>query len=323
MEPISSIDPATNKLYFRGLDATELARTTDYESVLYLLIHGELPTDSQRIRLVRRMTQLRDLYTENIHSLEILVDRISEFREGHSLDLHDTLLAYVTLCPFAVTAQYVNSQGREMVEPDKKLGHAANFLWMITGVEHENTDNRDFQTALMLPMDDPDNPSLTALTEALKEGNELDALREALRAHVGPLHHGAGTLAMKMFEEIRTPEKAREYLKQRLESGEKLYGLGHRIYTGLDPRAKVLRDMLEKRASEIDKEWLVQVTEAVAKEGRKLLSEQKGIDTYPNIDLYNAAVYSTFGFPAELNTSLFAVSRAAGWMAHILDLKSD
>ena len=137
-EPISRIDPYTNKLYFRGLDATELAKKSDYESVLYLLIHGQKPTDSQRTRLIRRMTQLRDLYTEDIQSLDILIDRISELREGHSLNLHDTLLTYVTICPFVVAAQYTKSQSQKMKEPNKKLGYTANFLWMTKGTAHED-----------------------------------------------------------------------------------------------------------------------------------------------------------------------------------------
>lgn len=323
MEPISRIDPYTNKVYFRGLDVPELAQTTDYESVLFLLIHGELPTSSQRTRLIRRMTQLRDLYSKDIQSLDTLIDKLSEFRDGHRLNLHDTLLTYVTLCPFVVAAQAIQSQKQEMMEPDKKFGHAANFLWMVTGIAQEESEVKDFQTALILPMDDPDNPSLSALTLSLEKGDEIDALREALKAHIGPLHHGAGTLAMSMFEDIKKPDNAKSHLEERLKSGEKIFGLGHRIYTGMDPRAVVLREMLGRRTEKTGDEWLLHVSDAVAKEGTKLLAEHKGIDAFPNIDLYNAAVYNTFGFPAELNTSLFAVSRAAGWMAHILELKSE
>jgi citrate synthase len=323
MEPISRIDPTVNKLYFRGLDATELAQTSDYESVLYLLIHGELPNDSQRVRLIRRMIKLRDLYSNDIITLERLLDRLSDLRELHRLDLHDTLLTYVTLCPFVIAAQYAQNQNLEFREPDKKLGHAANFLWMIKGTPQLERDVYDFQTALILPMDDPNNPSLSALTSALKKGDEIEALREALRAHVGPLHHGAGSLAMSMFDEIRSPENVRRHLEDRLKSGEKIYGIGHRIYTGFDPRAVVLREILERRTMNTSDDWILHIADAVAREGKIILAKQKGIDAHPNIDLFNAAVYVTFGLPAELNTQLFAVSRAAGWMAHILEMKSE
>jgi len=104
-----------------------------------------------------------------------------------------------------------------------------------------------------------------------------------------------------------------------VDSGKRIYGLGHRIYTGIDPRAVVLRDMLERRIAGSDDEWILHVSQAVVEEGRKILSKQKGIDAYPNIDLYNASVYYSLGFPHEFNTSLFAISRAAGWMAHVLE----
>ena len=194
---------------------------------------------------------------------------------------------------------------------------------MVRGISQMQQEVWDFQTSLILPMDDPKNPSLSALGEALGESDVTEALLAALRAHVGPLHHGAGALAMAMFEEIQKPENALEYLEKRIKSGGKIFGLGHRIYKGIDPRAVVLRKMLERRTMQTCDEWILHVSDAVAREGRLLLAKHKGIDAFPNIDLYNAAVYFTFGLHPELNTSLFAVSRAAGWMAHILELKSD
>lgn len=90
----------------------------------------------------------------------------------------------------------------------------------------------------------------------------------------------------------------------------------------MDPRAIILREMLERRAHGTSAEWLLRISDIVAQEGRSLLLEKKRIDAYPNVDLYNAAVYFTFGFPPELNTSFFALSRAAGWMAHVLEFYS-
>jgi len=321
MEPISRIDPSTNQLYFRGINAIDLARTADYESVLFLMVNGELPTSSQRKELIHRMNQLRRLYTDDIQSLNALIYRLAGLRKEHKLNLHDTLLAFVTLCPFVVAKQITKLQNMEMEKHDNNLSHSANFLWMVMGISQIASDAKDLQTALILPMDDPDNPSLTALIQGLETGNTIEALVAALKAHSGPLHHGAGTLAMSMFEEIEKPDRARKYLEEKLESGNRIYGLGHRIYRGIDPRAVVLREMLESRITDSDDEWILHVSQAVVKEGRMLLATHKGIDAYPNIDLYNAAVYYSLGLPPELNTSLFAISRAAGWMAHILDFR--
>ncbi|MHA2077357.1 MAG: citrate/2-methylcitrate synthase [Candidatus Thorarchaeota archaeon] len=319
MDPISRIDPKTNQLYFREINAVQLAQTTDYESVLYLLVNGTLPTNGQRKKLIHRMIKLRDLYTEDILTLEILISKLPQFREDHGLSKHDTLLSFVTLCPMVIASQTARSLKQEMVEHDSELDHVANFLWMIRGISQMEVEVRDLQISLILPMDDPDNPSLSALTQEMKNRDIIAALHAALKEHVGPLHHGAGTLAMAMFDEIQKPENVRENLEERLKTGGKIYGLGHRIYTGIDPRAIILRELLERRTMKTCDEWLLHVSEAVAREGNILLSKEKGIEVYPNIDLYNAAVYFTFGFPPELNTSLFALSRSAGWMAHILN----
>ncbi|MFX1559716.1 MAG: citrate/2-methylcitrate synthase, partial [Promethearchaeota archaeon] len=313
------IDPSINQLFFRGLDATELARSSDFESVLYLLVQGSLPNSNQRGQLVSQMIKLRGLYREEYQSMEILARNLDIIRDEQGLNLHDTLLTFVTLCPIVIANQFAESQGKKAENPDNDLNHAANFLWMVQGDMPTQTDVADFQTALILPMDDPDNPSLTALLEVLERGEVSEAILAALKEHVGALHHGAGTEAMMMFQEIQNPERTREHLVERLKSGEKIFGLGHRIYTGIDPRAVILRGILERRTLNTTDAWLVSVSDEVTKEGGLLLSDYKGIQAFANIDLYNAAVYYTLGFPPELNTSLFAISRSAGWMAHILE----
>lgn len=323
MKPISRIDPTTNQLYFRGISATELASSSDFESVLYLLVHGSLPTIQQREQLVHQMKEFRSFYKKDIQSLNAIVNNLDTLRDKHGLDLYETLLTFVTMCPIVIANQLAKSQDRESEDAQDELGHAANFLWMVRGIMPMQTDVIDFQTSLILHMDDPDNPSLTALQQKLDDGEVSDALLAALSEHIGPLHHGAGTQAMIMFEEIQKPDNVIEYLKERLKSGQKIFGLGHRLYKGIDPRAVVLREMLRKRTVKTCDEWILHLSDAVAREGKMLLSEQKGVQAFPNVDLYNAAVYFTFGFPPEVNTSLFAVSRATGWMAHILELKMD
>jgi len=323
MKPISEIDSSTNYLYFRGINVTELCRGS-YETILHLLVHGRLPTKEEERNLSQRMKELRLLYDRDIASLFDLAGSLERIRKENELNLFDTLLTFVTLAPIVVAFEFGNDQQRRIWSPNNKLGHAANFLWMTRGILPNETDLSDFQASLILHMDDPQNPSLSALQATIYDGKTIsDALLSALTVHTGPLHHGAGTEAMMMFEELREKSDKREYLKQRLVSGGKIHGLGHRIYRGIDPRAVILRQMLTRRAKDTSHQWIIQASDIVTKEGRELLSEYKEIDAYPNVDLYNAAFYFTFGFPPELNTSLFAVSRAAGWMAHTLEyLKS-
>ncbi len=318
--PISRIDPSKNQLFFRGMNATELSSSSNFEESLHLLVNGILPSHEDLRTISQRMIELRNLYHEDIDSLFDLAGRMDRIRNENDLTIFDTLLAFVSIAPLVVAYDLGLNQEWEIQSPDKKLGHAANFLWMTRGGIPKEEDLRDFQSSLILHMDDPDNPSLSALETNVKEGKSIsDTLLAALTVHVGTLHHGAGAEAMKMFEEIKEKADVRRYLEQRLESGGKIYGLGHRIYSGVDPRAIVLRKMLERRVTNTKHHWLLHVADSIAKEGRLLLAEYKEIDAFPNVDLYNAAVYFALGFPPELNTSLFAVSRSTGWMAHVLE----
>ena len=321
MEPISRIDVAANRLYFRGYDVTELSEKFDYESVLFLLIKGNLPSESENREFTEKMINLRQYYREDISSLDVLALRLAQIREENQLDNLDTLLTFTSISPLVVAQEFGNQYNHHIETPNNDLGYAANFLWMTKCKFPKEKDLRDFQTSLILHMDDPMNPSLSALSKVIHDGQSVsDALLAALATHIEVLHHGAGTEAMRMFEDIRTLDNPRAFLEMRIDSGLKIFGLGHRIYQKKDPRAIVLERILEKRLSGTSKEWLLQAIAQVTSEGYSVLKNRKGVEAYPNIDLYNAAVYSTFGFPAKMNTELFAISRAAGWIAHIIEL---
>ncbi|TFG98813.1 citrate/2-methylcitrate synthase [Candidatus Thorarchaeota archaeon] len=324
MEPISRIDSSTNQLFFRGINAIELAKESDYESVLYLLIHGSLPSKRQRNEIVIKMIAFRDLYSKDLDSLQSLAANFNSIKREHSLEQEDSLLAFVSLSAVVAASSLVKTRGLEYQKPNPDLGFAANFLLMSMAKEPSPQDIRDFQSCLILHMDDPDNPSLTGLRKVISESNSISmGLTAALTEHVGVLHHGAGTEAVRMFEEAVNSDNIVGYLRQRIQNGNKIFGMGHRIYRGFDPRALFLKGMLQRRSLNTDNEWFIEVIEEVTREGSSLLSELKGIQAHPNVDLYNAATYATFGFPPEFNTTLFALARVAGWSAHILELQSE
>ncbi len=321
MKPISRIDVSKNKLFFRGFDVTELSRKYGFEEVLYLLMNAELPSNNELHELAKKLVELRRYYTDETLSLEELARNLDRIRSENQLSLEDILLTFVSLAPLVVANRFGILHSRRIEKPDSSLGHAANFLWMMKGKIPIESDIKDFETSLILHMDDPTNPSLSALNESFLEGGSpSNILLSALSSHIGPLHHGAGTEAMKMFEEMRDVNNPRKYLEERVDSGRKIFGLGHRIYRANDPRAVVLGNILQRRAVNTSDSWLLEIIEQVVREGHAILKERKGIDAYPNVDLYNAAVYSTFEFPPELNTELFAISRASGWIAHLIEL---
>jgi citrate synthase len=317
-EPISRIEVKSGTLYFRGHSVTGLAMDRSFEDVLYLLVYGHLPKPREKNLLCQTLKCKR---TSNLSSFRGYT--LVEFVEGLQGDRgndYESLLGLVATFPVAVAHKYRISQEKEPVHQRSGLSHAANLLWMLTGVEHSALDIRNFETCLILHMDDPDNPSLRKLLQTLDRGKSaIDAITAAIRVHGGPLHHGAGSLAAKMIYDLAKVDDLRAAMTERLERGERLYGLGHRIYRSLDPRAKVLREMLCSRTEGTDMSWLPSHVDTVAKVGAEILLERKGLTVHPNVDLYNALVYGTFGLQTEINTNLFAVSRIAGWTAHVLE----
>jgi len=343
MEPISHIDPDRGILFFRGQNATELAEKARFEDVTFLLVYGRTPSESESMQFRNRLIELREIGEQYIDSalseigsihgsfkadrpkvletcgLRRLAEKLEICRNNRGLSALDTMLLFVSSAPIVVAGEWRILHGNTRIASRDSYRHAANFLWMLTETSLNDLDSRDLETCLILHMDDPDNPSLAALESTYAAtGSISEAIVAALDKHIGPLHHGAGTEAMRMIIEIERDPQVSELLADRLERGEKLFGLGHRIYRTIDPRAKVLREIL-KRRGEVDAAWAKRLAsiEEIAKHGSKLLLERKGKVVHPNVDLYNAAVYESFGIPYSLNTELFAIARSAGWAAHM------
>ena len=333
MQPISRIDPKEGQLFFRGTKVADLALNYDFESILYLLVHSRIPSAEQHDDLVSSIIRLRESAMETpslgslpngncMSALMWLGENIDTIRTELRLNRFDALLTMVALTPIVIANSWRECEGLELIEPRMDLKHVVNFLWMFTGSLPPTQGLKDFETTLILHMDDPDNPSLSALEREIIAGASLsESLSSALSIHGDPLHHGAGLRAMMMIEDIADPTMVRAKLSERLDSGQRIFGIGHRIYRTVDPRAVVLRNILKKRVLETKHDQLYRLVEEVASVGPSLVHERKGVTLHPNVDLYNAAVYTTLGIPAELNTSLFAMARTAGWMAHILDWK--
>ncbi len=311
-----------------------MALDYDFESILYLLVHSHIPSTEQHDDFVSSIVRLRESAMETLgwesvpkgdcmSALIWLNESLTTIRTELRLDQFETLLTMVALTPIVIANSWRECKKLELIEPRTNLKHVANFIWMLTESLPPTQDLKDLETTVILHMDDPDNPSLSALEREISAGASFsDALGSALLIHGDPLHHGAGLGAMKMIEDIADPTMVRAKLSERLDSGQRIFGIGHRIYRTIDPRAVVLRNIFKKRTSGTKHEQLYRLVEEVASVGPSLARERKGLTLYPNVDLYNAAVYTTLGIPAELNTALFAMARTAGWMAHILDWKA-
>jgi len=330
---ICYVDGDRGVLAYRGYDIHDLARHSTFEEVCHLLWHGRLPTRAELGDLQSQLAGARALP-------EPLIRLMRSLPAGDSMDALRTLTSALAhydpdvadASPQAnyrkavrLTAQIgtlvatlgrVNA-GAGPIQPDPVLGHAANFLYMLTGERPSAVAARAFDVALILHADHELNASTFAARVAAATLADMhSAIVAAIATLKGPLHGGANADVMRMLLEIGAtspPERAEDVVRGRLARKEKIPGFGHRVYHTEDPRATDLRQMsrdLGQRAGQPVWSDMSQRIEALVKNEKKL---------NPNVDFYSASTYYALGIPIELFTPIFAVSRVSGWTAHVLE----
>jgi citrate synthase len=328
---ISTIDGERGILSYRGIDIHELARHSTFEEVAYLLHKGSLPTreqlDAFRGQLARErpipdalLSVIRAL-PRTAHPMTTLRTAVSALG-GLDADADDDGLPATSRKALRLVAQMATvvaavdrvRNGRAPVAPDAQLSHAANFLYMLGGERPGESAARAMDLALILHADHEFNAStFTARVAASTLADIHGALTAALATLKGPLHGGANEAVMRALEEIGRPERAAGWVAETLAAKRKVMGFGHAVYRTEDPRATHLREMSRRLGEETRQgKWydITAALEAAVRGGKPL---------YPNVDLYSAPLYRVLGIPTDLFTPVFAVSRAAGWTAHVLE----
>jgi citrate synthase len=211
--------------------------------------------------------------------------------------------------------------GGGAIVPDPALGHAANFLYMLTGERPGATAVRAMDIALTLHADHELNASTFAARVAAATLTDIhSAIVAGIGTLKGPLHGGANAEVMKMLLELgkdATPERIDAFVRGKLQRKEKIPGFGHRVYTTEDPRATHLRHMSKEMGERAGvPEWF-----AMSERIEALVKGEKKLN--PNVDFYSASTYYTMGIPVDLYTPIFAVSRTSGWTAHVLEQLSN
>ncbi|MBS1253588.1 MAG: Citrate synthase [Anaerolineales bacterium] len=336
---MSFIDGEAGVLRYRGIPIEDLAENASYEEVVYLLRQGELPTATQldefKANLVKCCRTVPDEVIDAVrhfpsgaHPMAILRTAVSllglhdpgaevETRTANEAKATQLMAGIPTL--IALYERVRN--GQEPVPPSQELGHAANFLYMLTGEDPNEVAVRAINTYLVLLADHGFNAStFTARTIASTESDMYSAITGAIGTLKGPLHGGANERVMKSLFEIESPDKAKAWVDQTLDKGQRIMGFGHRVYKTLDPRARILRQYAEALAEEPDVGKWVDVAIVVADAAEERLSA-KGI--WPNVDFYSAPVLYSAGIPVDQFTPIFVMSRVAGWTAHVLEQQAD
>ncbi len=330
------IDGDAGVLAYRDIDIHELAEKSSFEETAYLLWFGALPTAAQLADFRKNLAAARTLPPEVLRLLESLpkngtpmevlrtaVSALSFYDADEKNNDHDAnvrksyrLTAQIAL----IVACYDRiRKGKPVVAADPTLSHAGNFLWMLTGEKPSPTAEKAFDTALILHADHELNAStFAARVIAATLSDAHSAVTGAIGALKGPLHGGANEAVMRILFAIdKAGADPVEYVRQMLAEKKKISGFGHRVYHTEDPRATHLRRMSEDlcKASGNSKWFEMSRKIEVYIKGEKKLNA--------NVDFYSASMYTTLGIDVDLFTPIFAVSRIAGWAAHVIEQLDD
>ena len=324
------------RLVYRGYEIEDLAANASFEEVCWLLWNEDLPTQSELAALKAEFAEAMVLdprivdviraAPRSAHPMATLRTAASalSFIDAETEDMAEAAnrrkaVRITAQLPVLSAAIDRMRKGLEPFEPDASLGLGANFLWMLTGERPDELKSRTIDAALTLHAEHGLNAStFAARVTAATLADIHSAIVSAIGTLKGPLHGGANEQVMAMLKRIGTAEKAESYIVDALDRKEKIMGFGHRVYRTTDPRAPILRDLsmqLSERAG--DTPWLDisnRVVEAMRRE-----MDARGKQIYPNVDFFSASVYYTLGIPTDMFTNVFAIARAAGWTAHVIE----
>jgi len=335
---ICSIDGENGKLIYRGYDILDLVNHSTYEETTFLLLFGVLPTAGQLKDFNRRLIEARGMPEPLIKNLrnrpkrsqpmDVLQSCVPELAD-YDLNIEDTskeahmrrAVTLVAKIPSIVSAWNRIRKGQHVIDPLDKGSHAANFLYMLRGVEPTVEEAKVMDICLILHAEHSFNASTFAAREIASTRAHLYAcVSGAIGALSGELHGGANVQVMKMLLEIADPSQVDRWVANRLHSGGRIMGMGHAVYRTTDPRADILARLSARISHEKNNRWF-DITRRVEESTKKWMIEKKRQAIYPNVDLYSASVYYSMGIPLDLNTPIFAISRISGWSAHVIEEK--
>jgi len=326
---ICKIDGNAGRLIYRGYDIHDLAASLSFEEVAYLLWNGDLPNRQQLKEFENRLVSQRiipDSLKSAIHNLRSSSNVLDVLRTAISVlgaemplkrpDLDDAI-AISAKIPTIIAAFDRIRNGQDPIEPRRDLNHAANYLYMLTGRAADPAKVAALNKYMILLADHGMNSStFTARVVASTWSDAYSAVVAAICALKGPLHGGAPAPVLKMLQDIGTPERAEEWIRNELKSDRRLMGFGHRVYRTTDPRAQVLKEIAEASAPKN----LIELAKTVEETGIRILQEYRPQrKLYANVEFYSAVVMHSAGLSDDLFTATFAASRSIGWTANILE----
>ena len=332
---LSDVQGAVGILRYLGYNIDDLVEHTTFEEVVHLLHRGKLPNEKELADLTDTLRSLRSLPEGVIDFLKSApkdAAPMDVIRTGVSmLGLSDTRgndqdrslneersLAICAKIPLIVAYYHRTRQGLDLPEARQDLSEAGHFLYLINGEVPGKEATKTLDVAYILHADHGMNASTFSARVTIATLSDIySAITSAIGTLKGPLHGGANEGVIHMLQEIGDEEGVDALVQDKLDNKEKIMGIGHRIYKVLDPRAPHLRRMSVKLTEELGEGKWIRMSERIA----EIMREKKGLEA--NVDFYSATVYYSLGIPTDLFTPIFAISRAAGWTAQVLEQLDD
>jgi len=332
---ISDVLGDIGQLIYSGYDINELAGKVSFEEVVHLLWYGELPTAKQLQDLTQNLRDHRDLpegvieflkkAPASANPMDVIRTAVSMLGlydshiDDSSVDRNHDRAVSITARIGIIAAYYHRSrQGKDLPPIRKDLGEAAHFLYLINGEVPTKEAEDTLDVAYVLHADHGMNAStFSARVTVATLSDMYSAITSAIGTLKGPLHGGANEGVIHMLQEIGSEDNVDHWLDDALEHKKKIMGIGHRVYKVLDPRAPHLQAMAVKLTQQLGEPKWIRMSERIA----AVMKEKKGLNA--NVDFYSATVYYSLDIPTDLFTPVFAISRTAGWTAHVLEQLAD
>jgi citrate synthase len=335
---ISFIDGEKGVLIYRGYRIEDLADRSSFMETAFLLLFGTLPSAehlsafSQQIKENRRIPgyviDSMRRWPKSARPMDVLqacVPLLSMAEEhGDAIDLdrqtcQNRSIALIAQMPTLVAAWHRIRNDQPVLDPDPELDHAGNFLWMLHGSKPDAATAKDLDVCLILHADHTFNASTFAAREVVSTRASLYAgVSAALGALSGSLHGGANAKVMEMLLALEHEQDIVGWVTEQLRHGDRIMGMGHAIYKTGDPRAVYLKKMGQRLGQQTGGKWAA-ISQKIEETALAIFAKQGKTTILPNVDFNSAPVYYLMGIPADLMTPIFAISRVAGWCAHIIE----
>jgi citrate synthase len=332
---LSDVRGDIGQLIYCGYDINELAGKVTFEEAIHLLHHDHLPNRQELDELKGLLAAKRELPqgVVNIikaipkdalpmHVIRTAVSALGCFDPEADNDSMDEnrlkALRLIARIPIITAYFHCHRQGKDLLPPDPSLGEAANFLYLIDGEKPSAEKINTLDMCYVLHADHGMNASTFSARVTIATLSDMySAITSAIGTLKGPLHGGANEGVIKMLQEIGSLDRVDAYITDALAQKKKIMGIGHRVYKTLDPRAPHLKKMAQILSAKLGEPKWIQMSERIA----ELMLREKNL--HANVDFYSATVYYSLGIPTDLFTPIFAISRTAGWTAHVLEQLAD